>query len=37
MSSATMTNSEKQKLEHKDNNALITNSTSEIFIVYGLR
>jgi hypothetical protein len=37
MSSETMTISAKQKLEHKDNNALITNSTSETFIVYGPR
>lgn len=37
MSSATITNSAKQKLEHKDNKALITNSTSENFIVYGPR
>ncbi|AWK52862.1 hypothetical protein DIC82_18500 [Clostridium beijerinckii] len=37
MRSATMTNSAKQKLEHKGNNALITNSTSETFIVYGPR
>jgi hypothetical protein len=32
-----MTISAKQKLEHKDNNALITNSTSETIIVYGPR
>lgn len=37
MSSSTMTNSTKQKLEHKDNNAIITNSTSETLIVYGPR
>ncbi len=37
MSSATMTISAKHKLEHKDNNALINNSTSETLIVYGPR
>jgi len=37
MRSGTITNSAKQKLEHKGNKALITNSTSETFIVYGPR
>lgn len=37
MSSSTMTIATKHKLEHKDQNAIITNSTSETFIVYGPR
>lgn len=37
MGSSNMTISAKQKLEHKDNNAIITNSTSETLIVYGPR
>jgi hypothetical protein len=37
MSSSTMTIATKHKLEHKDQNALITNSTSETIIVYGAR
>ncbi|WP_315073998.1 hypothetical protein [uncultured Clostridium sp.] len=37
MSNATMTVSAKQKLEHKDTNVLIKNSTSETLIVYGPR
>lgn len=37
MSSGTMTIAAKHKLEHKGNNALITNSTSETLIVYGPR
>lgn len=35
MSSSTMTIATKHKLEHKDQNAIITNSTSETIIVYG--
>ncbi|ABR33900.1 MULTISPECIES: hypothetical protein [Clostridium] len=37
MSSSTMTIATKKKLEHKDQNAIITNSTSETIIVYGPR
>lgn len=37
MSSSTMTIATKKKLEHKDQNAIITNSTSETIVVYGLR
>ncbi len=37
MSSSTMTIATKHKLEHKDQNAIITNSTSETIIVYGPR
>ncbi|AQR95229.1 hypothetical protein [Clostridium saccharoperbutylacetonicum] len=35
MSSATMTISAKKKLENKDHNAIITNSTSETLVVFG--
>ncbi|AGX44248.1 hypothetical protein [Clostridium saccharobutylicum] len=35
--SSGMTISAEHKLQHKDNNALITNSTAETFIVYGPR
>ena len=35
--SSSMTISAKQKLDHKNTNALITNSTSETLIVYGPR
>jgi|GEM_PF-4939998 len=37
MSSLNMTSATKHKLEHKNQNAIITNSTSEILIVYGPR
>lgn len=37
MSNSTMTIATKHKLEHKDQNALITNSTTETIIVYGPR
>lgn len=37
MSSLNMTNATKQKLEHKNQNAIIKNSTSEDFIIYGSR